>query len=355
MKSRILLFVMMIMGSFVLNAQTTMNIHQNNGTVVQIPINNIDSITYTISNLGNLATLTTLPIGSIAAGVNGSASSGGNITNAGDTPVYQRGVVWSTSPNPTTSDYQSSDGIGIGSYTSNLIGLNANTTYYVRAYAINNAGTAYGNELSFITSALSNPGTSVTFDGYTYPTILLGNDQEWMAENLRTSIYSNGDSIPNITDPSQWASLTSGAWAHYNSDSQYENPYGKIYNWLTVADPRNVCPSGWHVPADNEWTALTDYLGGNLIAGGYMKSIGTQYWLSPNEWATNESDFSGLPGGYRLDYGAFEYIGSYGTWWSSSLDSNSNAWFRWLYFNDGKVIRNGLPKNYGLSIRCLRD
>ena len=230
-----------------------------------------------------------------------------------------------------------------------------NTTYYVRAYAVNNAGTAYGNVVSFTTSTIiiSNPGAGVAFDGYTYSSIVLGNGQEWMAENLRTTVYANGDPIPNITDYQQWPNLTTGAWSHYNNDSQYENPYGKLYNWYTVADARNVCPTGWHVPTDAEYTLLTDYLGGVPVAGGKMKSTGTQYWVSPNTYATNESGFSGLPGGIRTS--AFNEIGSNGIWWSSTETNTTNAWDRVLYYNNGDVFRSAGSKEDGFSVRCLRD
>jgi uncharacterized protein (TIGR02145 family) len=340
-----------------LNAQTIMNIHQSNGTVLQIPVNTIDSITYTISNPGNLATLTTLPIGNIT---NSTAISGGNITNNGGTAVTQRGIVWSTSPSPTTANNSTNDGSGTGNFTSNLTGLTANTTYYVRAYAINSAGTAYGNQVSFTTTTggsgiVSNPGPGVTFNGYTYSTIILGNGQEWMAENLRTANYANGDPIPNVTNGTQWQNLTTGAWVHYNNDSQYENPYGRLYNWYAVSDPRNVCPTGWHVHTDAEWTLLTDYLGGASVAGGKMKSTGTQYWLSPNTDATNESGFSGLPGGYRDNDGTFGFCGYDGDWWSSTEYDAVNAWFHNLSYHSGYVYRNGLNKTSGLSVRCLRD
>ena len=164
--SKTLLSVLFLLAGFYAQSQTIMNIYQNNGSVLQIPLNSIDSITYTIGNPGQLATLTTLPIGNIA---NTSATSGGNITNNGGTPVTQRGVVWSTGPNPTTANNQSTDGSGTGNYTSNLTGLTANTTYYVRAYATNSAGTAYGNELSFTTTNGSNlPCQSGFCIGQTY-------------------------------------------------------------------------------------------------------------------------------------------------------------------------------------------
>jgi uncharacterized protein (TIGR02145 family) len=184
------------------------------------------------------------------------------------------------------------------------------------------------------------PGIGITFDGYTYSTVIFNNGQEWMTENLKTTSYANGDPIPNVTDNNQWENLTTGAWVHYNNDSQYENPYGKLYNWHTVADPRNVCPTGWHVPSDAEWSTFINYLDPNAnggattpnIAGGKMKSTGTQYWQSPNTDATNESGFSGLPGGYRFDDGTFDYIGNYGDWWSSTEGGTNNAWGRALNY-----------------------
>jgi uncharacterized protein (TIGR02145 family) len=197
-------------------------------------------------------------------------------------------------------------------------------------------------------------GSVTDIDGNTYNTIVIGN-QEWMAENLRTTTYANGDPIPNVTDGTQWQGLTTGAWAHYNNDNQYENPYGKLYNFYTVDDPRNVCPTGWHVPTDAEYTLLTDYLGGAPVAGGKMKSTGTQYWSSPNTDATNESGFSGLPGGFRNGSVSFSSIGDYGTWWSTTEGDTSSVWTRGLIYYNGNVNRTNESKETGVSIRCLRD
>lgn len=197
-------------------------------------------------------------------------------------------------------------------------------------------------------------GSGVTdIDGNNYPTVIIGT-QEWMKENLRVTKYSNGDAIPNITDNTQWGNLTSGAWSHYNNDSQYENPYGKLYNWYTVVDPRNVCPTGWHVPTDAEYTLLIDYLGGGPVAGGKMKSTGTQYWLSPNTAATNESGFSGLPGGYRYVNGPFNYIHYHGYWWSSTEYSTYDAWNINPRYDSGAANRSLSPKGQGESVRCLK-
>jgi uncharacterized protein (TIGR02145 family) len=357
MKRLIFFFAIVGMCEFGLQAQTIMNIHQSNGTILQIPLNTIDSITYTITNTGNLAILTTGIVSSITES---SAVSGGSISNDGGTLITQRGVCYNTSPSPTTANMTIISGNGTGSFSCNLTGLTANTTYYVRAYATNSAGTAYGNEVSFTTTAggggiVTNPGAGVTFDGYTYSSIVLGNGQEWMAENLRTTSYANGDPIPNVTDNAIWQNLTTGAWSHYSNDSQYENPYGKLYNFYTVADPRNVCPIGWHVPTDAEYTLLTDYLGGGPVAGGKMKSTGTAYWLAPNTAATNESGFSGLPGGSRGPNGTFFNFGYFGYCWSSTVNDSFTAWNRSLDYSSVHVERNWTIKSDGFSVRCLRD
>jgi uncharacterized protein (TIGR02145 family) len=356
MKRLIFFFAIVGMCEFGLQAQTIMNIHQSNGTILQIPLNTIDSITYTIPNPGNLASLTTGIVSSITES---SAVSGGSISNDGGTLITQRGICYSTSPSPTTANTTIISGSGTGTFTSNLADLTASTTYYVRAYATNSAGTAYGNEVSFTTttgSIVTNPGAGVTFDGYTYSSIVLGNGQEWMAENLRTTSYANGDLIPNVTDGAQWQILTTGAWSHYNNDSQYEYPYGKLYNWHTVADPRNVCPTGWHVPSFAEWSFLSDYLEDQSVAGGKMKSTGTQYWLSPNTDATNESGFSGLPGGSRNAIG-FHSLGEGGLWWSSSEEEEATnyAWYHFLLYDAGYLSFGWTSKTDGFSVRCLRD
>lgn len=214
-------------------------------------------------------------------------------------------------------------------------------------------------------SNISSPGAGVTFGGYNYATIVLGNGQEWMAENLRTSVYANGDPIPNVTSNSAWWATTAGAWSYYNNDSLYENPYGKLYNWYTVVDPRNACPTGWHVPSDAEWNTLIGFLDTaynpnaegtqSEIAGGKMKSPGTQYWLPPNQDATNETGFSGLPGGCRFYDGTFEFIGYLGGWWCSTAQNPINGWSRNLYYVFGFVARNSFAKKDGFSVRCIKN
>ncbi len=187
-----------------------------------------------------------------------------------------------------------------------------------------------------------------------------------MAENLRTTTYANGDPIPNVTDGIQWGALNTGAWAHYENNGSYENPLGKLYNWYAVADPRNVCPTNWHVPTDAEWNTLVGYLDPaydpgavelfqSATAGGKMKSTGTQYWQAPNTGATNESGFSGLPGGIRTDGGFFYSLESDGHWWSAS-ESGADAWYRSLGSSNANIYRfNYGSETVGFSVRCLRD
>jgi uncharacterized protein (TIGR02145 family) len=201
--------------------------------------------------------------------------------------------------------------------------------------------------------------TSVTdIDGNVYNTVKIGT-QVWMKEDLKVTKYRDGSSIPNVTDTLQWSNLTSGAWSYYNNDSSNNAAYGKIYNWYTVIDRRNICPVGWHIPTDAEWTILTNYLGGDTVAGGKMKEAGLSHWLSPNTAADNSSGFTGLPGGARYDKGgnngAFIGIGYNGGWWSSTEYDAYLVWFRYLDYSISDVIRDYGGKEGGLSVRCIKD
>jgi uncharacterized protein (TIGR02145 family) len=198
-------------------------------------------------------------------------------------------------------------------------------------------------------------------DDNIYRTIKIGN-QTWMAENLRTTKYRNGKSIASIIDDAKWEKNETGAWCYYENDESNNNPYGKLYNWYAVANNNKICPIGWHVPTDAEWTTLINYLdpeanGGNEdnIAGGKMKRAGRQYWNSPNEGATNSSGFSGVPGGSRYYNGPSNGMGEYGVWWSSTEYSSSNVWTRQLYNYEVNVSRPNFSKSAGFSVRCVRD
>ncbi len=186
-------------------------------------------------------------------------------------------------------------------------------------------------------------------DGNNYKTVYIGT-QEWMAENLKVNKYNDGTSIPNITDKTKWANNTTGAWCNHNNDASKNTKYGKLYNWHAVSGRKNVCPTGWHVPSDAEWTVFTDYLGGESVAGGKMKEEGTISWNSPNIEAVNTSLFTGLPGGFREYNGYYDTIGGWGNWWSST-----RAWYRVLNNSNGRVYRYNGNEKIGLSVRCLKD
>jgi uncharacterized protein (TIGR02145 family) len=198
-------------------------------------------------------------------------------------------------------------------------------------------------------------------EGNSYATIEIG-EQTWMAENLRSTTYANGDPIPNVVENVNWSSSNNvGAWCHYNNQSQYDEPYGKLYNWYAVADSRNLCPDGWHVPSDEEWSVLVNYLDPNSNgginypnnAGGKMKSTDKQYWLEDNIDATNESGFSGLPGSTRSEFD-FDINQNYGSWWSST-EKDGEAWYRSVKHLDGSAERYNYHKGIGRSVRCIKD
>ena len=171
-------------------------------------------------------------------------------------------------------------------------------------------------------------------------------------KNLNVSKYRNGDAIPQVQDADAWSKLTTGAWCYYDNKKSYGTKYGKLYNWYAVNDPRGLAPKGYHIPTNEEWTTLTNYLGGETIAGTKMKS--KNGWKDDGN-GTNTSGFAGLPGGYRYSNGNFFNIGAIGNWWSSSESSTSTAWYRYLDNSSGSVDRNDNDKQDGFSVRCLRD
>jgi uncharacterized protein (TIGR02145 family) len=280
-----------------------------------------------------------------------SATSGGNVTSDGGATVTARGVCWSTTTNPTTLNSRTTDGSGTGSFTSNITGLTSGTTYYVRAYATNSAGTAYGSNVTLSTTS-SSGGTNTDADGNIFTTVTIGN-QVWMASNLKTTKYNDGTAIPLVTDNTAWFNLTTPAYCLNSNVIANKDTYGALYNWFTV-NTGKLCPTGWHVPSDAEWTVLTTYLGGN-VAGGKLKEPGTSHWVSPNTSATNETGFTAVPGGSRYSSGTFNNIGYYGVWWSATQYSTTYAWNRNVYYDNGTVGRDNYEKQYGFSVRCLRD
>jgi uncharacterized protein (TIGR02145 family) len=252
--------------------------------------------------------------------------------------------------------------------------LTANTTYFVRAYATNCVGTGYGDEISFITTGATMPEScpglpSITdIDGNIYNTVQIGT-QCWTKENLKVTKYNDGTLIPidssgtGVNGDLTWFRRTSGARTIYAHSQANFSTYGYLYNWYAVkgidttgsTSYKNICPTGWHVPTDEEWDTLTTFLGGRKMAGGKMKSTGTTLWHSPNIDATNGSGFTGLPGGYRDVFGSFKDIKSGFFFWSAS-ESGSGPWFRYLHNSNSYVYRiYYYSKNVGASVRCLKD
>src|SRR5690554_4690979 len=196
-------------------------------------------------------------------------------------------------------------------------------------------------------------GSITDIDGNTYKTVTIGT-QTWMAENLKVTKYNDGIAIPNVTDNTAWSELTTGALCDYDNTPSNSETYGKLYNWHAV-NTGKLCPTGWHVPSDAEWTELTDYLGGTSVVGGKLKETGTTHWNSPNTGATNETGFTALPGGYRFFNGAFDNFGYIGHWWSATEGNTYGAWYRELYFYYSSVYRDYYYKEEGYSVRCVRD
>jgi uncharacterized protein (TIGR02145 family) len=198
------------------------------------------------------------------------------------------------------------------------------------------------------------------------PSVTIGT-QVWTNKNLDVTTYRDGTPIPQVTDPTAWVNLTTGAWCYYNNDPANGAIYGKLYNWYAVAgihdaeslaNPalrKNLAPTGWHVPSDDEWSTLISFLGGGSVAGGKMKSTGTSLWQNPNTAATNQSGFTGLPAGFRDFFGTSSIIRLRGLWWSTSENFGVYAWGRYLNCTDGTANRNEYEKWYGFSVRCLKD
>jgi uncharacterized protein (TIGR02145 family) len=291
---------------------------------------------------------------------------GGNITNDGGSSIVLRGVCYSTSPNPNMGNSRTEDGSGIGSFNTVLRGLNPSTTYYARSYAKNSNGVVvYGNEVSISTNTVngfSSCGGVSDIDGNFYSSVLIGN-QCWTQSNLKVSKYRNGDNIPTGLNNSQWSSTTSGAYAIYNNNSVNDGLFGKLYNHYAVTDSRGLCPTGWHVPTDVEWTSLVINLGGGFLAGGLLKSTVIQPtpggWNMPNTGATNNSGFTALPGGARADdpYGdGYADVNAHGWWWSSTVSTGSFVYFRSMYFSNSRINRGEFNSRFfGMSVRCLKD
>lgn len=308
---------------------------------------------------GNEITFSTLPVlttNDLSSIGTTSATSGGNISIGGGAPVTSRGVVWSLSPLPSIIlSTKTSDGSGIGSFTSLITGLTPNTTYYLRAYATNISGTAYGNEITFTSAfpySYTQGQTLTDIEGNTYSTINTNcNNKTWMQSNLNVSKFKNGDIIPQATSTSNFNSY-SPAWCYFNNDPANGAIYGKLYNAAAALDPRGLAPSGWHISTTTDWGNLINCLGGSTIAADKLRSTGTQFWASPNVGATNSSGFTALPGGMRSNNGSFDDINGSAHFWSPE----SSPVLSFLIDNQYCVALPVYSDTfYGLSVRCVKD
>lgn len=306
-------------------------------------------------SLFELPTITTTPISEITAT---SAISGGSVDEIGSSPITARGIVWNTDGNATIDFNQgiTSDGQGTGEYVSILTGLSPSTFYYVRSYATNHVGTAYGEELVFVTlQDLFTCGEVFTDsrDGQQYPTVHIGN-QCWMAANLNI-----GEMVSGNVDL-----LDNGIIEKHCYDNSLArcSEYGGLYQWdevmeyTTVEGVQGICPEGWYFPTDAQWTILENFVGGYLVAGGKLKEAGTAHWLSPNVGATNSSGFTALGGGFLSFDRIFFNLKSTGVFWTSTAPPNEYPWPRILNHNLEVVYRvNYYPTTTSFSVRCVRD
>lgn len=236
------------------------------------------------------------------------------------------------------------------------IGLTTNTNYTYRVYSYNAGGNSvnYSNEVTL----------AATINIVPIP-ITIGT-QIWQNANLDVTTYKDGTPIPEVTDQTQWANLTTGAWCHYNNTTVNGTTYGKLYNGYALLgihdnDPstpnKTLAPQGWHIPSNSEWSTLITFLGGQNVAGGKMKSNSTSLWLSPNTSATNSSGFTGLPGGFISINGAFDGIGQVCYWWSNSLyPLGTNTYYgRGIFYNNSQANSVVLGLTQGAYVRCIKD
>jgi uncharacterized protein (TIGR02145 family) len=302
---------------------------------------------------GNQISFTTLAVPTVttAAVTNiepWSVTAGGNVTAQGSSAVTARGVCWGTAANPDLSDSFFTQGSGLGSYTVNVTGLKQNTVYHVRAFATNAVGTDYGSDVTFTTEAL----TVMDGDGNVYNTVKIGN-QIWTAENLKTTKYVNGSDMINLTDNAAWATTGSPAYCWYNNDISNKDKYGALYNWEAVRSGK-LEPEGWHIPTEAEVETLLNYLGGYDLAGGKLKETGTTYWTEPNTGATNETGFSGRPGGRRAETGAFQLAAYFGYIWTTT-PFDPYSYFLYLQYGSSNAHVTATWPASGLSIRLIKD
>ena len=272
------------------------------------------------------------------------------ILSMGSEEVINQGICWNTQPFPSIDNNKKDGDLKDSTIFCRTFELTPNTKYYARTFVTNRIGTFYGDEIAFTTNKTVNDQ-----DGNIYKTVTIGT-QVWMVENLKTTTYNDGLAIPFVSENSNWSILNSAAYCWYDNDKKNKDTYGALYNWGAVNSGK-LCPKGWHVPSDAEWTILTDYLGGESRASGLLKEANLPTRVPDN--ATNYSGFSVLPAGAASGE-IFLGIGVQGIWWSSTIDSDKYNIYRSVFFDGSTiVINNGFLSRAnllnGLSIRCIKD
>lgn len=348
-----------------------LRVYLTDGSTVSRGFVIIDSLTYSAGGPEGTGMVATMPPTSVHAML---VHCWGYTTDNGDSPITARGFCFSTEPLPDLDDAFVTDPVITTSFYEPAAGLQPGTTYYLRAFVTNAQGTAYGNQISFTTPPSTPLNENITYgsvtdqDGNTYATVAIGS-QVWMAENLRSSTYANGDPIPNAQEPEGWGwdAPEEGAWCHYNNDPVFDAVMGKLYNWYAVDDARNVCPSGWHVPSELDWQAMelelgmpveelneTASRGGDGQLGLKLRSTGNQHWQGAL-LGTNDTGLSGIAAGQRNLNGVFTAMTQEARWWTTTGAGNNDARTRGL-ISDGYLI-DATHYSYpaGLSVRCVMD
>jgi uncharacterized protein (TIGR02145 family) len=348
-----------------------LHVHRTDGSMQAFLFSMIDSVTYSPAGpegTALVATLAPFSVHSYAANLRGSVGDNGN------SPITARGICYGTGPLPELDGAFVVPTAISSLYSAWAIGLQPGTTYYARAFVTNAQGTAYGNQISFTTPTGSHLNGDITYgpltdqDGNTYATVTIGS-QVWMAENLRATTYANGDPIPNVTESALWGwdGPEEGAWCLFNNDPVFDQVMGKLYNWYAVYDPRNICPSGWHVPTELDWQAMELEMGMPVEdldlaqnrgvaeqVGLKLRTIGSQYWVDAMP-ATNESGFSGIAAGGRSIDGGFGNLALTARWWTATSAGGNNARTRGIFYSSAGFDATHVVYPAGHSVRCVMD
>jgi uncharacterized protein (TIGR02145 family) len=288
---------------------------------------------------------------------------GGNVTYEGSSHLTDCGIYWGLSEDLITTGKKLPIGQSMGLFSYNLANLIPNTTYYIKAYASNNDEAGYGLTYKFNSGQSSDIPTIKDIDGNIYHYIKIG-EQYWTVENMKTTKYNDGTDIPKV-NLIYWYRSAVPAYCFYRDDSTNNRIYGALYNFYVV-ESGMLCPTGWHVPSDSEWSILTSNLGGENSAAIKLKEVGSSHWGELNSRSTNESFFTALPGGYRYTYdygysggkgGTEDGIKNTGIWWTSTKVDDGSGWIRSMHSSDDIVTRTGSAnyKGWGLSVRCVKD